>query len=242
MKIVILVAGRGSRINRLTKKNPKALIKINKKTLLFHQLRALKYAGIKKKNISIVTGYQKEKFKKFKLKEFKNNEWRATNMIYSLNKANTWLSNNNCIVLYGDILYSYKAIKLLLNSKNKFCVLSNNNWLSNWKLRFSNPLKDLESFKIDKKKIIKEIGNKETKIKNIKGQFMGMFKIDPKNWKKIKLKFKENNNNISTTKLLNKLIKEEKVKIKSVDYNQQWFEIDSYNDFKIAQKNFVEVI
>ena len=71
---------------------------------------------------------------------------------------------------------------------------------------------------------------------------MGMFKIDPKNWKKIKLKFKENNNNISTTKLLNKLIKEEKVKIKSVDYNQQWFEIDSYNDFKIAQKNFVEVI
>ena len=40
-KLIILAAGRGSRINRLTKENPKALIEINKRSLLSYQLKFL---------------------------------------------------------------------------------------------------------------------------------------------------------------------------------------------------------
>jgi L-glutamine-phosphate cytidylyltransferase len=237
MKIIILAAGRGSRINRLTRDNPKTLIKLKQKPLLYYQLKAINLAGIKKKDIAVVTGYKKSKFKEFNLKEFINNKWKTTNMVYSLSKASRWLKLFNCIVLYGDILYSSEAIELLKNSKNKFCVLNNRNWYSYWKKRFSNPLVDLESYKVNKNDFLTEIGKREISLKSIKGQFMGMFKINPLNWLIMKKKIDKNNYNISTTELLNKLIQEDNVKIKSINYQKYWYEIDSYSDFKIA-KNF----
>ena len=238
MKIIILAAGRGSRINTITKKTPKALIKLQNKPLLFYQLKVIKSAGIKEKDISLITGYKKNKFKKFKLKTFNNSKWRTTNMIYSLSKANKWLSKYNCIILYGDILYSSNAIKLLKNCKRKFCILNNKNWHKSWKKRFAKPLEDLESYKVDNKKFLTEIGKRENSVKNIKGQFMGIFKINPLNWKKMKLELNKNNYKMSTTELLNFLINNKKVKIKSIDYKNYWFEIDSYKDLKIAEKDF----
>tara|TARA_B100000965_G_C19464522_1_gene701274 strand:- start:124 stop:846 length:723 start_codon:yes stop_codon:yes gene_type:complete len=238
MKIIILAAGRGSRINTITKKTPKALIKLQNKPLLYYQLKVIKSAGIKEKDISLITGYKKNKFKKFKLKTFNNSKWRTTNMIYSLSKANKWLSKYNCIILYGDILYSSNAIRLLKNFKRKFCILNNKNWYKSWKKRFAKPLEDLESYKVDNKKFLTEIGKRENSLKNIKGQFMGIFKINPLNWKKMKLELNKNNYKMSTTELLNVLINNQKVKIKSIDYKNYWFEIDSYKDLKIAEKDF----
>ena len=107
-----------------------------------------------------------------------------------------------------------------------------------WKQRFIDPIKDLESFKTNQKKLITEIGNKVKNINEIKGQFMGIFKIDPLNWLKFKKKIKESNYKISTTELLNKLINDQKVKIQSVNYKKYWFEIDTFKDFKIADKFF----
>ena len=242
MKIIILAAGRGSRINRLTKENPKALIELKQKPLLYYQLKAIKLAGVKEKDIAVVTGYKKNKFKEFNLKEFINNKWKTTNMVYSLSKASRWLKLFNCIVLYGDILYSSEAIELLKNSKNKFCVLNNRNWYSYWKKRFSNPLVDLESYKVNKNDFLTEIGKREISLKSIKGQFMGMFKIDPSNWKKMKKQMDKNKYNISTTELLNKLIEEDKIKIKSIKYTKYWFEIDSFKDYKVAEKFFTPII
>ena len=42
MKAIILAAGRGSRINHITKYKPKALIKFKKKTLLQNQIEIFK--------------------------------------------------------------------------------------------------------------------------------------------------------------------------------------------------------
>lgn len=239
-KIIILVAGRGSRINTLTRENPKVLLEINKRTLLSYHLKSIKSAGIKEEDIALVTGYKRKKFKKFKLKTFHNPKWKKTNMVYSLTKANAWLNKYNCIILYGDILYSPDAIKLMINSRKKFCILNNKNWLKCWKKRFAKPLEDLESYKVDNKKFLTEIGKRENSLKNIKGQFMGIFKINPINWKKMKFELNKNNYKTSTTELLNHLINNQKAKIKSIDYKNYWFEIDSYKDFKIAKKDFKE--
>ena len=43
-------------------------------------------------------------------------------MVYSLNKASSWLSKYNCIVSYGDILYEKKAIKNLIEDKNPLTI------------------------------------------------------------------------------------------------------------------------
>ena len=242
LKIIILAAGRGLRVNRLTKKKPKTLIKISGKSILDYHLIQLTKIGIKNKHISIITGFGSKAFSKYKIKKFVNKNWKLTNMVYSLTKADRWLKNYNCIVIYGDVLYDYTIINKLIKNKNSFCLANNLNWKKYWKQRFIDPTKDLESFKTDRKKMIIEIGSKVDSIKEVRGQFMGIFKIDPLNWLKFKNKLKDSNYKISTTEILNKLIKEEKVKIKSIEYKKYWFEIDTYKDFVLADKFFKNLI
>ena len=58
MKAIILAAGRGSRMQNLTQKQPKCLVNLRGKALLDWQLEALRAAGISE--IAIVTGYKRE--------------------------------------------------------------------------------------------------------------------------------------------------------------------------------------
>jgi len=236
MRGIILAAGRGSRLGLIIKNSHKSLIKFNKSNLLENIIKNFNKHKIT--NVSIVTGYNHNKFKKYNLKKFHNNSWRKSNMVYSLTKADNWLSNHTCIISYSDIYYEDNAIKILKNSKNNFTILSNKKWLKNWSSRYKNPLNDAESFKIDKKKNLIEIGKKEKKIKNIQGQYMGLIKVTPKIWRLIKKKIPriKYKNNISITELLNKLI-QFKLKIKTIEYNSKWFEIDNKSDLNFFLKS-----
>ena len=109
MKAIILAAGRGSRINHITKYKPKALIKFKKKTLLQNQIEIFKSNKISK--IYLVTGYMKNKFENYKVKKIYNKKWKSSNMIYSLLLAEKILLKEECIVSYGDVYYENDAIK-----------------------------------------------------------------------------------------------------------------------------------
>ena len=61
--VAILVGGKGSRLNKITKKTPKPLIKIDKKKFLEHLL--IKLARYKFKNIFLLCSYKKNLFYKF---------------------------------------------------------------------------------------------------------------------------------------------------------------------------------
>ena len=58
MKAIIIAAGMGSRLNPLTNDKPKCMLELNGKTLLQHQIRALREAGIDR--VALVKGYKKE--------------------------------------------------------------------------------------------------------------------------------------------------------------------------------------
>ena len=121
-------------------------------------------------------------------------------------------------------------------------VLSYKHWKEYWKKRFTNPLSDLETFKINKKNKLIEIGNRTNSYRNIRGQYMGLFKIDPYAWQKIrKFIIKENKDidKIDITSLFKLIIKEKICNIYVEEYEQQWFEIDNIKDYKIF-KNSIE--
>ena len=61
--VAILVGGKGSRLNKITKRTPKPLIKIDKKKFLDHLL--IKLARYKFKNIYLLCSYKKNLFYKF---------------------------------------------------------------------------------------------------------------------------------------------------------------------------------
>ncbi len=239
MRAIILVAGRGSRLPKNLSKNPKSFLKIGKNTIIEKLINNFLSSGITK--IALVTGYKKKKFFRFKLKNFHNQKWKNTNMVYSLNKASNWLSKYNCIVSYGDILYEKKAIKNLIKDKNSLTISYDPFWKRLWKKRFSNPLSDAETFRINKNQQITEIGNKTLKIQDIQGQYMGLMKFKPKGWgnfkKCLKKDFNNNFDNLYLTDVLQKLI-EKKFTIKASKYDGKWAEVDSQKDYFVMKKIF----
>ena len=70
MRGIILAAGRGVRMGKLTNGKPKCLIKYKGKRLLEHQIDCFRRSNIN--DIAIVTGYKREMLSRFKLKEFNN--------------------------------------------------------------------------------------------------------------------------------------------------------------------------
>lgn len=239
MKAIILVAGRGSRLPQNISQKPKSLIKINNKTLIYRQLEIFRSLNIK--DIALVTGYKDYMFNFLDLKKFYNEKWKETNMVHSLLKADNWLKKYECIVTYGDIIFTDKLIYKILKSKSNLAITYDSNWKKLWKKRFKNPLTDAETFIFNKKNILQEIGMKTDSYKKIMGQFMGVIKFKPQGWyqfKKAKVDYFKKENKIYTTDILNSLAVNKRVNIKVIKYNDKWSEIDNINDIKISKKLF----
>jgi len=239
---IILAAGRGSRMGTLTKNKPKSFVKIDKKKKLIDKvIENFENLGFKK--IIIITGYKSNQFKEFKkIDRIKNEKWRTTNIFGSLICADKILSKYQCIISYADIFYEQEAIKILKKSKMKkgIVILSYKYWKKYWQERFNNPLSDLETFRTNSKNQLVEIGNRTNSYKNIKGQYMGVFKIDPYSWNKIKqslFKDLKNINKIDITSLFQLIIKKKICKIYVENYEKKWFEIDNVKDYKVLKKS-----
>ena len=240
---IILAAGRGSRMGKLTNKLPKSFVKISpKKRLIENIIENFRKFGFK--SVYTITGYQSKKFKMLKhIKTIKNNNWNNTNIVGSLLCADKILSKHETLISYADIYYDKEALKLLTQVKKKNCIvlLSYKHWKKYWKKRFKNPLNDLETFKIDKNKRLIEIGNRTNSYKNIHGQYMGLFKIDQLAWKKVKSLISKDKKKFMKTDITNlfKIVLRKKLfNIYVKEYKNKWFEIDNINDYKILNKSF----
>ena len=185
MRAIILAAGRGSRMKEKTAVLPKCLTKLWGKTLLEWQIKAIADGGIN--DIAVITGYKSDEIRKHQpnLTYFHNDDWETTNMVATLLKADAWLSTDECIVSYSDIIYTSKAISLLAEDCHDISLTYYTKFLELWEQRFANPLDDIETFKIDNDFNLIEIGQKATIMTEIEGQYMGLLKFSPVGYKQI---------------------------------------------------------
>jgi len=229
MKAIILAAGRGSRMGSMTSGQPKCRTVLNGRELIDYQLSSLFESGIK--DISVVTGYLSNTFD-FDLHYFHNNRWKDTNMVSSLRCASNWLKKNECIVSYSDIVYSVETVKKIQQSAGDIVITYDVNWKGLWSLRFEDPLRDAETFKL-KENIVIDIGRKTFSYDEIQGQFMGLIKFTPKGWREVekcieKLSIDEVDK-LDMTALLQKMI-HSNIEIVGVPIKDQWFEVDTESD------------
>ena len=130
MHLIILAAGRGSRLPKKFRSKPKCLSIVNNKSILNHNINFFK----KFKKKTIVSGYKSNLLINFsKENGFKlivNREYRKTNMVHSLFLASKYI-NEDVVVCYGDIIFSSSIYKYLLESNNLMPV--NLNWFKTWK-------------------------------------------------------------------------------------------------------------
>ena len=235
MRALILAAGRGRRLNYLTEDKPKCLLRLRGRTLLEWQLKAIREAGIEK--IAIVTGYKSHLLGKYKLIEFHNKRWATTNMVSSLLCAESWISKGPCIISYSDIFYSREAIIDLIASRAPISISYDPNWLRLWSKRFRDPLEDAETFAIDLKRKVTEIGQTPSRVEEIQGQFMGLMKVFPEGWREIKEVLKRlpesKRDKIDTTSTLSEIVKADKFPIFAIPYTSGWGEVDMESDLAL---------
>jgi len=235
MKAIILAAGRGSRMKKLTDERPKCLLELAGKALLDWQLEALRAAEIDE--ISIVTGYKRECLKGRGLVEFHNADWEDTNMLSSLATADEWLESGPCVISYSDIFYESRAVHLLNSSDQPIAITYDSNWLELWKKRFGDPLIDAETFRLWSDNTLAEIGKPPANLEEIQGQYMGLLRFTPQGWNEVKrirsaLSVHEKNS-MHMTGVLQKVIENNRIKIDAVKYDGKWGEVDSEDDLGI---------
>ena len=237
-KVILLEAGEGKRLRPYTLDRPKCMVEIDGESLISHQLGVLRSEGLS--DIVMVSGYKAEMLEQFDCKLKHNPRYFETNMVWSLFCATDELEGD-VIVSYGDIIYSRKILKALLNSRADIAITIDKNWESYWRKRNENPLNDAETLKIRDDGTISEIGKKPKSIEEIQGQYMGLIKFSSVGIKQIKDIFTvslkkghlmgQDIENAYMTDLIQAVI-DTGEPVTSVPIHESWIEIDTVNDLE----------
>lgn len=243
MKVIILAAGRGSRLGSRTKDRPKCMCTLQGRTLLDRCLEALGQAGIQE--TGIVTGYRSDMFTVPDVTYFHNENWEQTNMFCSLTMADSWLKSESCLVCYSDIVFSPKAIRALADSTAPLAITSYSGYWKLWEKRMDDPLEDLETFRVGADGQLLEIGKKPTVRTDIQGQFMGLLRFTPESWgwieDTIRKPLSKPLNKLDMTTLLQELL-QRNYPIQTISTNELWLECDSEHDIEIYEQCFGEML
>ena len=176
-KAVILAAGLGSRINQITKKIPKTMIKINKKYIFEYILENLHKANIRE--VVFVVGYKanilKPKLQKkcnelgMNLKILFNKKYKTTNTMYSLWLARNYLKSK-FIFLHGDLIFSYKMLFKFIRFPKQNVVLVDKNNPKDWD----------DAMKIISNNKLLKYMSKSITVSEMDGVAIGMYKFNRK--------------------------------------------------------------
>ena len=128
MKAVILAAGMGKRLRPRTDKLPKALVEVAGRPLLEYSLIALKESKLRE--VVIVVGFFGDlirqkfggKYKGLKISYITNNAYAQTGSMYSFSCAKDAITED-VILLESDLFYDPRAIKVMIESSYKNCML-----------------------------------------------------------------------------------------------------------------------
>ena len=243
MKVLILSAGKGS---RLKLKLPKSLVEIDYRNMLEIQIEQLRLAGIDSNDITVITGYTKYLFKQYGLMTVDNKNYGSTGQVESISRGSHYSNEKEVVVIYGDILFEAKLIQDLMLLKSNFVVPSFKHFRELWQDRGDNNFDDLETFIQDKNNNILEIGNKIKDIDSTNGQFMGILYFNNYmfsnflNWyKEYKdIHNKKSANKIQTTPFLNYLICKN-INIKTLNYEGYFRELDNEADLELIRKSII---
>src|ERR1700734_1084752 len=238
MRAVILAAGRGSRMGGVGDNRPKCLVELNGKPLIALQMAALRRGGVNE--IGVFRGYRAEMIEFEALTYFANQRWAETNMVMSLAAASSWLRSGPVIVSYADIFYRSELIRGLAATPGQLVIPYDRAWRQLWTRRFSDPLADAETFRIDESGQLLEIGGKTKRIEEIEGQYMGVLKFTPEAWTKVELLLANldphTRDRLDMTGLLRRLLTQKEFPIRTFGTDAKWGEVDAPGDVELYEE------
>lgn len=177
VRAIHLAAGEGTRLRPITDDRPKPLVELGGRTLLERNVETLLEAGVTDQ--LVVTGYHADRIRDLGYETVHNPVYDETDMVYSLFRAReegAFPETRDLLISYGDIVYDRRVVDVLLESVAEVAVVVDNDWLPLWKARFTDPLEDAETLRIEGNRIV-EIGAAPDGYEEIEAQYLGLIKV-----------------------------------------------------------------
>jgi L-glutamine-phosphate cytidylyltransferase len=242
LRALILAAGRGSRMRELTASHPKALVQLNGRSLIQRQIEVLRQGGAAE--IGIVTGYRASCIEGMADQSFFNSTWEDTGIVASLRCAAPWLEAGPVLVSYSDIFYSASTVTALRTANGALVVSYDPFWLKLWSMRFADPRDDAETFELNGDGHVVDIGRPLREREFPKGQYMGLFRIEPSGWRQLIGALDAlpecKRGMVDTTTLLREAISHGAT-IYAVENRGPWGEIDCPEDIAVYERLYPEL-
>jgi phosphoenolpyruvate phosphomutase len=247
MKAIILAAGRGSRLGKLTQQKPKTCLNFMGKSLLQHQIEVYRQCDIN--DIHIVTGYRESEIDIPGTRKWINENWEKTNMLESLFTARDILEEE-VVISYGDLIFEKKILEELLLARGDVRVLADRLWTNYYHCRFDGTLGDAENLQVGEDGDLLEIGTPLKKNQSCPAQYIGLIALTTPGchiFREVyddlkkhispgeKWRFSKNIDNAYMTDFLQEIVDRNHV-VKVVSVEKGWLEFDSEKDVENYKK------
>ena len=236
---VIAAAGSSSRMPKEGVEVPIAMLKIRGKSLLQRQIEILRSFDIN--DVTVIRGYEKERFTIADVNYINNNEYDKTSILYSFLLASNEIRGKS-ILLYGDILFERELLKKLIEETSDFSVIVDRSWREHYHSRVQHTISEAELVEVEDGSILRM--GRGIPYDSAYGEFIGLAALSPRGSKKVRnlfdgLKHEPDKTSLggkslskaSLTDFFNALI-ERGEKITPVDTFGGWFEIDTFEDYR----------
>jgi choline kinase len=249
MKAIIIGAGRGRRLMPTTSDTPKCFAEVRGKRLLDWALQAFTGAGIT--DICFIGGYQIDKvrrdYPKFTFRH--NDNWENNNILLSLMYAED-LMDEGFICCYSDILFTSDVVKRVMEHSADIALSVDTRWLERYTHRTQHPPDDAEKVTVQNGHVTRV--HRGIESKDAYGEYTGIAKFTARGADQLREHFHEAREKfagkpfreaVSFEKaylilLLQQMI-EAGAKMGHADTPGSYMEVDTQEDFELAQKNWV---
>jgi len=248
MKAIILAAGEGSRMGKLTQNIPKPLVMVNGKSIIERQLSILKQNKIL--DVIIITGSHNEKFN-FKNVVYVNDlDHKKHDTLGSLMTARDYM-NDEIIITYADQIFDEKIMESINNFSGDIGIAVDLDWEKNYVNRDQHPKSEAENILINGNEILELRKNiSECKENEKIGECLGLMKFSRKASKVFLDKYSEletshkgkfHNAPSLEKALISDMLQElivSGIRISPIYISGKWCEIDTPQDLEISRKLF----
>ena len=250
MRAIIIAAGRGRRLMPTTADTPKSFAEIQGKRMLDWGLESLLAAGIK--DISFIGGYQIDKVRRdYPHFTFRHNDnWENNNILASLMYAED-LMNQPFICTYSDCLFTANVVKKLLASDADISLSVDTCWMDRYVHRSNHPPDDAEKVTVQNGHVTRV--HRGIDPAQAYGEYTGLAKFSESGAATLKKHYHQAREKFAGKPfreaavfekayfihLLQEMV-EAGVKMAHADTPGQYMEVDTQQDFELAQKYWLK--
>jgi phosphoenolpyruvate phosphomutase len=249
MRIIVIGAGRGSRLMPTTADAPKCFAEVSGKSLLDWGLDAFRANGFER--IAFIGGYQIDKVRaRHPQFEFRHNDnWPNNNILASLFYAED-LMTEPFICCYSDILFTPDIVGRLAASPADIALGVDTDWLARYEHRSQHPSDDAEKATASHGRVTRV--HREIAEGDAHGEFIGVAKFSARGAAQLREHYHERRKQFAgqpwrEAKLFEKAyfihllqdMLESGVAMAHVDTPGGYIEVDTQEDFDYARRNWV---